>query len=199
MSSYKSYVSYFVSFLLKELNGITKIKRVILFGSVAREDAKKDSDIDIFIDLIKEDIKLKEKIKDILESFYKSRESIIFKNQGISNKINLIIDKLENWPDLKPSIESDGIVFYGNFVSTDITGRKQLIISWDKIIKNRGAFLNKIYGFKSKGKEYSGLIEKLEGKKIGKSSVMIPIQNKKEIFDLIKKYKVKAKVIEIYA
>ena len=73
------------------------------------------------------------------------------------------------------------------------------MIYWDKVGKNRGAFLNQIYGFKSKGKRYDGLIDKFNGEKLGKSSILLPVEHKKIIFDLIKKYKVSAKFKEIYA
>src|SRR3989339_65320 len=84
------------------------------------------------------------------------------------------------------------------FGSSEISGKKHILISWDNIKKNRGAFLNKLYGFKTKDKKYIGLIEKYNGKKIGKSSLIVPIENKDEIFELIKKYKADAKILEIY-
>ncbi len=191
MNNYLAYASYFASYLLNNLNDLAKINRIILFGSAARNEAKKDSDVDIFLDV--------KKINNILNSFYKSREALIFKNLRIDNKIALIVDKLENFPELKLSMESDGIVLYENYVSTDLGGKKQLIISWDKIAKNRGAFLNKLYGFKVKDKRYKGLIEELGGSKLGKSSIIVPIQNKSEIFNLLKKYGVRARIVEVYA
>ena len=67
-----------------------------------------------------------------------------------------------------------------------------------KIGKNRGAFLNRVYGFKVRDKVYDGLIKKLNGKKLGKSSIAVPAESSKEILDLLGKYKVEAKVINIY-
>lgn len=43
------------------------------------------------------------------------------------------------------------------------------------------------------------MIEKLQGKKIGKSSIMIPIENLKELEKILKYYKVNAKIAEVYA
>ena len=199
MNNYLAYASYFASYLLNNLNDLAKINRIILFGSAARNEAKKDSDVDIFLDVKKINKDFEKKINNILNSFYKSREALIFKNLRIDNKIALIVDKLENFPELKLSMESDGIVLYENYVSTDLGGKKQLIISWDKIAKNRGAFLNKLYGFKVKDKRYKGLIEELGGSKLGKSSIIVPIQNKSEIFNLLKKYGVRARIVEVYA
>ena|SRR3989344_3459236 len=194
----KAYSSYFVSYLLSELGDIN-IRKIILFGSVAMDNADKESDVDIFIEVKKNSLKFKKDIEKILNKFYKSREALIFKNKGIDNKINILIGKLADWRDLKKSIESTGIVLYGRFVSSGFSeGKKYLLISWDKIGKNRGAFLNKVYGFRVGEKRYKGLIETLSGRKIGKSSLMIPVENKDEIFVLIKKYDVDARLVEIY-
>ncbi|MCH7568712.1 MAG: nucleotidyltransferase domain-containing protein [Nanoarchaeota archaeon] len=195
----KVYVSYFVSYLLNELNDLSNIKQIILFGSVAISEARKDSDIDIFVDINKRNEKLKNKIKKITEEFYKSREALLFKTRKIDNKINVIIGKLDEWKDLRNSIESTGIVLYGPYISSKVKGRKYTVFYWDKIEKNRGAFLNKVYGFKVKDKRYKGLIEELNGKKLGKSSVMIPVEHRNEIIKLLKKYRVNSKILEVYA
>lgn len=198
MKKVKAYVSYFTSYLLNELNDYSNINKIILFGSAARGDTEKDSDVDIFIDIKKKSKKLQKGIEKIVNSFYNSREALLFKNKGIDNKINIIIGKLEEWKDLKDSIESQGIVLFGRYVSTNVKGRKFIIFMWDKVEINRGAFLNKLYGFKANSKRYRGVIDILGGKKLGKSSFMIPIENSKEVYELFKKYKVNASAIEVY-
>lgn len=199
MTKIKAYSNYFVSFLLNELDNISNINQIILFGSVAKEEATKNSDVDIFIDLKRKDKNFDGIIKKIEDRFYKSREALLFKNKGIYNKINVIIGKLEEWKDLKDSIESHGIVLYGSYIPEKIGGRKHVIVLWSKIGKNRGAFLNKIYGVKIRDKIYKGLVELLGGRKLGKSSVMIPAENKKDFLDLMKKYKVDYKILEVYS
>lgn len=200
MENLKSYASYFSAYLINNLDDEKDIKKIILFGSVARNSAEMDSDIDIFIEVKRKNKKIEDKIKQILERFYKSREVLLFKTKGIDNKINIKIGKLEEWKDLSRSIASDGIVLYGKYESKSIpSGAKHfIIIFWDKIGKNRGAFLNKIYGFKIKGKNYEGMITKFSGKKLGKSCIMIPTEYKEDIFKLIKKHKVIAKSIEVF-
>ena len=116
----------------------------------------------------------------------------------MDNKLNVILGKLKNWKELKDNIESHGIILFGSYMPKDVSGRKYVIISWNRIGKNRGAFLNKIYGVKIKGKRYSGLLENSRGRKLGKSTIMIPVEHREEIFSLIKKYKVDAKVFEIW-
>lgn len=194
----KSYASYFVSYLLNNLKSDSNINKVILFGSVAKDESTKESDIDIFIDVNKKKKTFEAEIKKILKNFYESREALIFKSRGINNKINLIIGRLNEWKDLKISIESTGIILYGKYQGRGIGEKKHAIIFWDKIKKNRGAFLNKVYGFKVKSKKYPGLIEQFNGKKIGKSAIIIPVEHASELERLIKKYKVQAKILDIY-
>ena len=195
----ESYASYFASYLLYELENPENINNIILFGSVAAGNATKESDVDIFIDVKKDNIRFKENIEKILGGFYKSREALIFKNKGIDNKINVIVGKIDDWKELRKSIESNGIVLFGHYTaSRKSAGKKYVIFSWDKIDKNRGAFLNKLYGFSVGEKHYKGLIETLNGKKIGKSSLMIPVESHKEIITLLKRYQVNAKAIEVW-
>ena len=100
----KAYASYFVSFLINNLDDFSNLRAIILFGSSARGDADKDSDVDIFIDIKKSNKNEEKKINKILEDFYKSREALLFKTQGIDNKINLIVGRLDEWKELKESI-----------------------------------------------------------------------------------------------
>lgn len=196
-----AYASYFVSYLMDNIRDSKIIKEIILFGSVAKGEADKKSDVDIFIETKKKTKKLEKEIERILNDFYKSREALIFKSRGIDNKIDIIVGKLDEWKELKKSIESTGIVLYGRYTPhiRKFEGKKYAIFFWDKIEKNRGAFLNKLYGFNLKGKRTKGLIEIYTGKKLGKSSIMIPIENREEIIKLLRHYKVNARIIEVYA
>lgn len=194
----KAYASYFVSYLLTRLKEVDNIFQIVLFGSVAKDEATKESDVDIFIVLKRKNKKLKEKIEKILDEFYSSREALIFKVKSIDNKINLIIDRLEDWPDIKLSIESTGIILYGKYIPIGIKGNKYVIIFWEGIEKNRGAFLNKIYGVKVKNKKYAGLLEKFNGRKLGKSSIMVPVQYREDILKTLKHYNANARIIEVY-
>jgi len=53
-----AYAMDFASFLIQKIKNIDNINNIILFGSVAREEADKTSDIDIFIDVVKENAEL---------------------------------------------------------------------------------------------------------------------------------------------
>jgi len=199
----KEYSMYFAANLFSSLKEREKdnIKKIILFGSVARSEATKESDVDIFIEVNKKSKKFEEQIKNIMEKFYNSREASLFKLKGIENKFSLKIGKLKEWKDLERSIASTGILLYGHYETQTLpSGVKHfIIVFWSKIGKNRGAFLNKLYGFNSQNKHYDGLISKFSGKKLGKSCLMLPIQYRKDILDLLNEYKAEAKIIEVFS
>ncbi len=196
----KAYAISFASFLVRNLTGISRINRIVLYGSVAKSISTKESDIDIFIDVEKDTKGLNENINNILEKFYTSKEAIIFKLIGIENDIKLKIGRLDDWEELKRSIMSDGFVLWGRFEAgrPKKTGHK-IIFYWSGIAKNRGAFLNKIYGYKTGGRVYEGLLSQVNGIKLGKSCIMVPVKYKDRLIELIKKYRVEAKAIEVFA
>ena len=72
MNKLIAYSYDFVSFLLEKTRYLDKINSIILFGSVAREEAGKNSDVDIFMDIISKDKKIENEIKKIKENFYDS-------------------------------------------------------------------------------------------------------------------------------
>src|SRR3989344_1287794 len=151
-----AYAAYFSAYLLDNINKKNKedIERIILFGSVARGEATAKSDVDIFIELKVRNNHLEQEIKKLVDKFYQSREALLFKTKGIDNQINLKLGKLKEWQDLYPSIASTGIVFYRPYEAKELPMgvKHQVLIFWENIPKNRGAFLNKLYGFKIKEK-----------------------------------------------
>src|SRR3989344_3143947 len=125
----KNYASYFVSYLLNNIKNENNVERIVLYGSVAKGESTKDSDIDIFIEVKKETKNFEREIKKIEENFYQSRENALFK---------------------------------------------------------------------SKGKQYEGLLSKFKGNRIGKSCIILPIQYKKDILTLLEKHKVKARILDVF-
>lgn len=182
------------------MKDIERIQRIVLFGSVAKGEDTQESDIDIFIEVKKLSKKFESELKKMEGSFYQSREASLFNLKGVHNEFAIKTGKLKNWKDLSSSIASTGIVLYGPYESRELPDGVQhhIIVFWDGILKNRGAFLNKIYGFNIKGKYYEGLLQRYQGIRLGKSCIMLPVQYKKEIFNLLDKHQTKAKVIEVF-
>jgi predicted nucleotidyltransferase len=198
----KKYALVAAAFLMNSLpdNLFRKVREVVLFGSIATDTAGPDSDIDIFIDVdmkIMEIAQVKRIVKKSIRDFTATKDALRFKLGGIDNPLSVRVGKLDEWKDLKDSIESSGIVLYGAYVPLGKSGGKYLIFYWERLgIPNRGALLNRLYGYRI-GKRYPGLLEKIGGRRIGKSAVLVPAQHRNEIMLLMKKYNVDYKILQI--
>ena len=92
-----SYAVDFVSFLLQNLNESEReeIKSVLLFGSSARGEARKESDIDIFVDIISNNERIEKKIKKINKEFFDSvKYTKYWKLLDVENDFHIIVGKI---------------------------------------------------------------------------------------------------------
>lgn len=196
----KTYASYFAAFLLSSLKSTDNIVRIVLYGSVAKGEATKESDIDIFVEVKKKTGRFLKELKDAEERFYESREAALFNAKGMENRFSIKSGNLQDWKELYRSIASTGIVLYGPYETRELpSGTKHyIIVFWDGVGRNRGAFLNKLYGFTVKGKHYPGLLLKFGGRKLGKSCIMLPVEYKGDLFRLVRTHEVNAKTFEVF-
>lgn len=188
----------FVSFIFPKLEGI---KEIILFGSVAREEAIKESDVDLFFNINNKD---KEKeIKKIIQfelgKFYKSKIAEIWSNKGIKNEIKVQIGKLEEWK-LKRSIISDGIILFSKYKKSPEKLKAYVYFNINPIseVAKRNKILRKLFGRKEKGYDGKGLVEELMGKPQSLWSFFVPLENSKEIEKFFHDEKVSYKFFEIW-
>lgn len=195
-----SYAMDFVSFLAQNLKekGMQNIRAIILFGSAARGQAEKESDIDIFVD--SSDEKLGKEIKKLTDKFYDSAK---FKNYwslfGIDNEINVIVGKLDKWK-LKDSMLGSSIVLYQKYSPKLEEGKNKIILSWGNIKPNsKRVMLNKkIFGYNYYGKKYLGLLEKHGGIKLGSNVIMIDSENIKLFLEAFHNFKIAVKIARVF-
>ncbi len=182
---------------------LPKINSIILFGSMAQGRASRESDVDIFFDTDinkTQKTRLQSALRKSISSFRLSQTALKFKLGGISNEISPLIGKLKEWKSLENSISSTSIILYGKYKTTQFKEglKHHFLVLWEPKIKNRGAFLNKVYGYSVGKKHYSGFIEKFGGLKAGKSAVIIPADKKDEFYKILETYGVNYKIIEIF-
>lgn len=193
-----AYAMDFASYSVFKVDGIN---RIILHGSIAKGDFNKNSDIDLFFDV--DDKKLEKKIKITLESYYKTSKFKEWKLKGIENPFSIIIGSLDKdeWKDLKRAIMNTGIVLYGKYKSEAEKIFQYVLFSFENIKpeKNRVAVYRKLFGFGAGKSKYPGLVEKLEGLRIGKGVFAIPVENIDKLKDYLKQKKISAKVYDIWS
>jgi len=198
-----AYAQDFVSFLFEKLNRDgDKIKQIILFGSVARNESAKESDIDLFIEVL--DKKLEGKIKELKEEFYKSIKTKKYWNLfGVNNEINCSIGKMEEWAELERSLIANGMVLYGKYKGKAETEPYYLfIVTPGKDRKKNISIWKNLYGYNQKiGKrEYAkkGLIREYEGKKLARSTFIIPSEHTQKMISFLRESKFKCEIIQFW-
>jgi len=193
--------------LLTEIKRISKnyseIESVIVFGSVARDQAGKESDLDICIVLKNENIKdnISNKILD-LEEKYDKNINLVFTDSSFKSLDRQFIE----------TILREGITIYGKKPDASI---QQLELEPYEIIKLDLSNLDQskkmkikklLYGIKTKkrykGKIYTnkqeGLVEKLGGLRIGIASILIPEKNSWELENILRENGVSLRKITIW-
>ncbi len=186
----------FASYLLDQAGEY--IKGIYLFGSAARSEATKESDIDIFVDTSKD----QSAIAKAVDSFEATTIAKAFRAAGIKNPIRALAGNLssEHFSDIRLSIAADGILLYGKAIPAE-KGRQPCLLIWfsaPKQQKKKVAFLREIYGRAEKGKLYAGLLEKMEGFKAGSGTAVIPIRHKADFLAELKKAKVKYSIKNVW-
>jgi len=192
-----AYALDFVSYLLPKEK---EIDRVILHGSIARGDFDDESDIDLFIDA---DKKNEKNINKIVDNYYKTKRFKEWELKGISNTISVIAGRLdsEEWKDLKRSIINTGIILYGKYKAEPEKINQYTLFSFENIKpdKKRVLVFRKLFGFKVGKKEYPGLIEKIRAVKVGKGSILVPIEYTNELKQYFQKKKISFRLYDLWS
>ncbi len=198
-----AYAQDFVSFLMQNLKQeMDTINAIILFGSVARGQAGKDSDIDLFIET--KNKKIEEKIQQVIEDFYSSiKYKQYWKLLRVTNDIKCMVGELEKWPSLKRSIVSGGLVLFDSYKAKFEANPYSLFKIEGKEKRSESIKIwRKLYGYKQKvdNKEYysEGLLEKYGGKKIAKGIFLVPMNHCQKFIDFFHKEKMKYSLLEFW-
>lgn len=180
---------------IKEFENIISI---ILFGSVARNEATRESDVDIAIIYSKKNHQTIRKINDIKPVEFQL--------------IHLTIDELKDEPTLTGALSGEGILLYGKPITIsldDIELKSKMIIAYDtsKLDQNSRNKLNRaLHGgkstYKKKNKKetkfYPGILDGIRAEKIGKGVLIIDRKNYPEITKTLKIFNAKWKEIPIW-
>lgn len=190
-----SYAAAFISFVLPKI----EVDEIILFGSSARGEAAKESDIDIFFNTKTNQENTKKIIKQELDKFYKSSLYEQYVLRGIKNLIHIEIGDLEKWK-LKRSIISEGIVLYGKYKSTPEKLKAYLNINIKPIknIAKRNRIIRKLIGRKENNYQTEGLIKQFEGRQLAPTTFILPLEKSSEIIKFLSSEKIDFQFFEFW-
>jgi len=193
--------------LIKKIKDVSKkysgIESVIVFGSVARDQAGKESDLDVCMILKNENTKsnISNTVLD-LEEKYDKNINLVFTDSFFKGLDRQFIE----------TILREGVIIYGKMPDVSV---QQLELEPYEIIKFDLSNLNQskkmkikrlLYGIKTKkkykGKIYTnkqkGLVEKLGGLRIGIASILIPEKNSWELENILRENGVSLRKITIW-
>lgn len=187
----------YLSYLFREKDIQEKIKAMYLFGSVARGDFDKESDIDIFIDVEKtNEAFIKKAHQSALKKLY-AIEGKKWELKGIFNPFAIKIGNLDEW-DLKESVIREGIILFSQ--SSGIKMQKYLLFSFAPITeaKKRIRVIRQLFGRMEKEYQEQGLVQKYNGKILSPRVFIVPALALKEITQFLAEEKVQYEFEEIW-
>ncbi|MFH1711584.1 MAG: nucleotidyltransferase domain-containing protein [Nanoarchaeota archaeon] len=192
-----SYAMDFVSYLALKVGGID---RIVLYGSVVRGDFDEKSDIDLFVDSCEN---IGKKVEKSLENYMGTKRFKEWQLKGVKNEISVIAGRLdsEEWKNLKRSIMSNGIILYGKYTAKPKKVKHYVLVSFENIKpdKKRVVLFRKMFGFKVGNKKYDGLVKKTNAVRVGKGSILVPIEHFDKIRDYMKEKKIAVKVYDLWS
>lgn len=179
-----------------------EVVTIILFGSVARGEAGKESDLDLCVIYKKGGRKtISDMILDI-EKKYNKNINVIFTDSELKDLNRQFIE----------TIIKEGIVLKGKMPKISVQ-RLELepyeIMNYDLTSlsqTDKMRIKRLLYGFKSKKKykdkvyqsKGSGLVKKTGGIRVGKASIMIPEKSAFEVERALRQYKVKLRKYTVW-
>ena len=199
------YVYDFVRILVGKING--KAKDIILFGSVARGDFDRKSDVDIFVNVSKSKIGTVQKAVDSAQNEFELYAERTWKLQGADLPIKCIVGDIDSsrWSELKREIISSGISLYGKYKELPDELKHYFIFSFNlskRESKDVVAAIRKIYGYSTKKGEktykHGGLLDNVGGEKMNPGVIMVPADSYKKVSDFFMTGKISFRVREIW-
>ena len=191
-----AYALDFTSFLIQKVN-LEEIKNIILFGSVARGEEGRESDVDLFIDTLKENPSAEKKYAAVVELFMQSAKyKHYWKPLGVENQIRLTVGRVEKWKKLHPALVANGITLYGKYKSSLKEGKHQVFFIWENIKPNprRPLFNKRSFGFKGTRRFYPGLLQKYGGERMGKGCILVSLEQASFFLKFFRQNKVTVKI-----
>ena len=196
------YAQSFVSFLLDSAVG-DKVRRVILFGSVARGDFQSESDIDVFVDV--EEVYI-EQVEKIFGLFLHSQLEKMWRLKGLSQEISLKVGVLSEWA-LRREVISSGVMLYGKYA--EMPGGVTFYVLFvlknvaHKKVSSQVRLWRELYGYTQRvgKKKYvrRGLVEQEGGKKLAPGVFFVPMAMRRKIVILLGREKVNYQVYELWS
>ncbi|MBI5389230.1 nucleotidyltransferase domain-containing protein [Candidatus Woesearchaeota archaeon] len=187
--------------LRAQLKSIDAISAVVIFGSYARGDfSEKHSDIDLLVFLDKQDpdASLEESIKRaVLEksTVYGLPIHLLFQYRRITEEDRGLVQTIAD--EGKPLFAKETLIIGKNILGL----KSHNVVRFDyssanQVAKNKLQRL--LYGYRTKGKQYKGLVDEENVITAGRGAIIIPEELREKVLHLAQTMGIKAKVAGKY-
>lgn len=183
--------------ITKQLSKIKEVVAVLLYGSHARGDAGPRSDIDILVIFDKE--------KNVRKHEPKISDLLFGKTKRFVQPVCVALDHPGD-PGLLSRVFREGKVIFvkkplplQTAAILDLLPKKVITFSIAHLKpKDKWKFNHALYGKKVAGYKYKGLLEEINGRKLGDGAIIVPEQEMQRIIELFKRYKVKHQTQKVW-
>lgn len=185
--------------LTDKIKKFDEILSIVLFGSVAREEATSESDIDMVVIYDQKKPEIVKKVNTLADERFQI--------------VHLTLEELRDEPTLAGALSGEGILLYGKPVSICLDGedlKSKMIIAYDtsNLPRNqRSTLYRTLYGGSStyyaggekKKKYYPGIIDSIPTQKLAKAVFMVDRHNAPEITKTLRRFHAKWKEIPVWS
>lgn len=202
-----AYAQNALSFVFLDATITNKCNAVYMFGSAARGEMEKESDIDLFFDYesffpdtIRNEKMIAEKLSAIeaaLSRFSRSNDFQKWKQFGFTPPFSINLGKLEEW-ELKTSVLADGILLYSKEPLISVTKRHVLITYALPQKKAKYlSFVRMLFGRKEEGYKDTGIAGASQAKRIASTVLLVPKEHVEPILAFLQKEKIEYSFMEV--
>ncbi len=183
----KSYA--WLSYLFQDGRIKDKVRRIYLFGSVARNDFDETSDIDLFIDVEKKNEAGVQKSVQRSRARFLNIEGEKWRLKGRGQELVVKVGFPDEW-ELKSALEREGILLYSSTAESKF--QKYVLFSLAPISSpaKRIKIIRALWGRKEQGYIIPGLVQRCGGRIISSRVFLVPSQALKEVSSFLAKEKV---------
>lgn len=200
-----AYAADFVSYLLQHLppRDVATLELIAIFGSAARGEATRDSDVDLFIQSSKPDT-LERKVTTVIADFETSARVLDYwRPLGVRLPLSVKVGRSPSaFSAIPDALVEHGKVLYAPYraVAPRPHARQRgVIFAWENISNptSRNNIYRNLFGYVSHGKRYPGLVATTGGRRLTKGAIWVPLEHLVAVERLFRKNRVTCQLMRV--